>query len=203
MPARKNLQGKSFGRWTVENYGGPGTCGATWYCKCDCGTLRRVNANSLLSGASTSCGCSGAEALAKRATVHGHNTKGQSETYKRWRNMLSRCNDPSHTSFRNYGAKGITVDPRWAKSFVAFLEDMGECPKGKTLDRIDGTKGYCKDNCRWFTMKEQGNNRNNNRYLTFRGETRNVVAWAEILGIKEGTIRARLSRGATDEDALR
>ena len=204
MPARKNLQGQVFGRWTVKGYGGPGTCGATWYCRCECGTLRQVNANSLLSGASTSCGCWAAEVLSARARKHGHITKegGQSRTYRAWRGMLRRCDDPQHPSYKNYGAKGISVCERW-RSFAAFLEDMGECPDGKTLDRVKSSEGYSKENCRWLTMKEQGNNRSNNRLLTLHGKTHTVSQWAALTGLNESTIRGRLFRGDTDEEALR
>lgn len=61
-----------------------------------------------------------------------------------------------------YVHEGMTVDPRW-ESFENFLVDMGERPEGKTLDRIDGTKGYCKDNCRWATPLEQAWNRSQNK----------------------------------------
>lgn len=203
MPARKNLIGCVFGKWTVIDYAGPGTVGATWNCSCECGTSRRVNASSLLAGTSTSCGCSGAEALGLRMTVHGHLSGGKhSPTYTVWRGMLRRCSDQTHPSYANYGGKGVAVCERW-KLFEAFLEDMGERPDGKTLDRVDGSKGYSKSNCRWFTMKEQANNRANNHLLTFRGETHNIAEWATILGIKEGTIRARVCRGATDDEALK
>lgn len=202
MPARKNLVGQRFGRWLVTAYGGPGTSGATWVCACDCGTARRVNANALLAGWSESCGCLAREVNSQRAT-HGH-TKGgkQSPTFVVWHSMLGRCRNPKHLSYENYGGRGIKVCERW-ESFASFLEDMGDRPKGMTLDRLDNNGDYCPQNCRWISMKENSNNRRNNRLLTLHGKTHTVAQWAALTGLPEGTIRARLHRGASDEDALK
>lgn len=173
-----------------------------WLCRCDCGTERAVHAASLLSGKSISCGCWQRDFLALEKPKHGHNRRGnQSLTYKSWRNMLRRCNDPKHGSYHNYGGRGIKVCEEW-RSFEVFLSDMGERPEGKTLDRIDGNKGYSKENCRWMDMREQANNRANNHLLTHNGETHTIAEWARILGVADGTIRARVHRGFSDADAL-
>jgi hypothetical protein len=202
MPARKNLVGQKFGRWSVTAYGGPGTSGATWVCECECGTARRVNANSLLAGSSLSCGCLAKEVASER-TTHGHTKGGKhSATFTAWHSMTARCTSVKHPSFGNYGGRGIKVCDSW-KSFGGFLADMGEKPKGTTLDRIDSNGDYCKENCRWVSMRENSNNRRNNRLLTLHGKTHTVSQWAALTGIKESTIRVRLHRGASDEEALR
>jgi hypothetical protein len=61
-------------------------------------------------------------------------------------------------SFRNYGARGITVCYRW-KKFENFLADMGERPKGLTLERRDNDGNYTPLNCKWATRSEQMHNR--------------------------------------------
>jgi hypothetical protein len=71
-----------------------------------------------------------------------------------WQAMRARCLRPTASNYARYGGRGITIDPRW-DVFANFLEDMGERPKGKTLDRIDPDGNYCKDNCRWATAAEQ------------------------------------------------
>ncbi len=130
-----------------------------WLCRCECGNEKEILLISLKTGNTKSCGCSTQELRTKGITKHGHNQTGKrSPTYISWDNMIGRCNRPSQLRYKHYGGRGITYDVRW-KSFANFLEDMGERPKGKTLDRIDVDGNYCKENCRWATNKEQNNNK--------------------------------------------
>lgn len=78
-------------------------------------------------------------------------------TYKSWSEMKHRCN----SKIKKY--KNISYCERWNK-FEFFLEDMGERPKNKTLDRIDCYGNYEPSNCRWASMEEQQNNKSSNRY---------------------------------------
>lgn len=80
-----------------------------------------------------------------------------------WYSMKLRCHTPSHPDFKYYGGKGVKVCDRWLESFDNFLEDMGERPPGKTLDRIDSALDYTPDNCRWATSMEQCHNRSNSK----------------------------------------
>lgn len=113
-------------------------------------------------------------------------------TYYIWRSMRSRCLDPNSTSYRFYGAKNILVCQRWVDSYDSFFEDMGECPKDKTLDRINSAGNYEPSNCRWATMKEQQNNRRDNVFITYEDKTLSVSCWADELGIKKSTLFRRL-----------
>lgn len=113
--------------------------------------------------------------------------------YKRWQSMLQRCYYPKHVAFWRYGGAGISVCERW-HSFPQFLEDMGEAPSGMSLERIDNTKGYSPENCRWATRIEQGRNTTTNRLITFDGRTQCLKAWANEIGITVPSLRNRLDR---------
>jgi len=79
-------------------------------------------------------------------------------TYNSWNSMRGRCNCVTNPEYPRYGGAGITYDPRW-ESYATFRQDMGRRPTGTTLDRIDGTKGYFKENCRWATPSQQAHNK--------------------------------------------
>lgn len=108
--------------------------------------------------------------------------------------MKARCSNPSNQQFGNYGGRGIGFDPSW-ETFDAFLSEMGERPKGLTLERNDNSLGYSKANCRWATMNEQSlNKRNNVRYL-LHGKSQTLSEWSRELGIKRLTLRYRAHHG--------
>ena len=155
-----------------------------WFFKCDCGKEKVIVVNNVKNGHTKSCGC----------WKHGMtNTK----TYYSWVSMKTRCFNKSDEHYKNYGARGITVCNEWLgkNGFQNFYKDMGERPRKKTLDRIDNDGNYELSNCRWATSKEQGNNQRSNHLVTYKGITKNVTQWAEILGIKRKTLFERARRG--------
>jgi len=118
-------------------------------------------------------------------------------TYIAWRNMRSRCTNPSHAGWRNYGGRGITVCPKW-DSYDQFFKDMGPKPSGLTLERLDTSKGYRPGNCAWVTMRDNLNNRRN----TAKVAGIPVTVIAERTGIKPDTLRKRQQRGIDDSRIL-
>ena len=115
--------------------------------------------------------------------------------------MLARCYDPKHQSFSRYGARGILVCDRWWTDFKNFLEDMGERPKGYTLDRIDPNGDYSKSNCRWVCPARQQHHRRDSKlswekiseikHMREEGFTHKAIA--ETFGVVQSTIGRVLS----------
>jgi hypothetical protein len=133
------------------------------------------------------------------ASIH---RKTGSRIYASWSMMIQRCTNPNFTKFPAYGGSGITVSKEWLESFETFFADMGERPVGKDLDRINGTLGYSKENCRWATPEEQSQNRKSARLLTFRGEIKCIAEWARMVDLAYTTVVSRLNKGWTIEESL-
>ena len=196
--SRKALEiipGQCFGNLVVLSKAKKGTQGhIQWFCACYCGSETVVTSSNLQGGNTKSCGCG--------RTTHGETRDGEiPRTYTVWSNMRDRCR-PASLDNKHYYGRGISICERW-DVYEKFKEDMGECPEGKTLDRIDNDGNYEPGNCRWATMKEQGRNRRNNVILTYDGHTACLAEWAEITGINYHTLDNRLKRSKwTTEEIL-
>ena len=121
-----------------------------------------------------------------------------------WHNMKTRCNNPNYDKYKFYGEKGITVCDEWTKSYEIFKEwaVKNGYEENLTLDRIDNKKGYSPDNCRWVSQKEQANNRTSNIFIEYNGKTLTIAELAEKTDIKYETLRRRIRRGWSIEQAL-
>lgn len=200
MAKLKDITGQKFGKWTVLEHKEKRGQAHYWLCKCECGNTAIVRGGSLAQGTSKSCGCVGRQKTIERSTKHGgYGTR----LYRIWDDMKARCYNHNSISYPNYGAKGITVCEEW-KNFKTFMDwALANGYNDKlTIDRIDYNKGYTADNCRWITMMEQSNNRSNNHYITYNGETLTMVQWARKLNISYNLLCQRMSRGWTFEKAI-
>lgn len=121
-----------------------------------------------------------------------HNMRDSIE-YKSWSMMKNRCSNPKSNRYKYYIEKGIKVCDRWIHSFENFYEDMGVRPSlAYSIDRIDNSKGYYPENCRWATTKQQSNNQSSNILITYNGETRTIAQWSDYTSIPYKTLHGRI-----------
>lgn len=203
MAAKEDLTGRQFGRLKVIRPAKPlkyrGKNLSRWYCLCECGAYHIVRGHQIRSGRTKSCGC-----LAKQVRLTANYRHGleQHPSYCSWNHMMNRCKYVTNDNYKHYGGRGIQIeDPRWL-DVTNFVADMGVRPAGTSLDRIDNEKGYCKENCRWATPKQQARNKRTSAYLTFEGKTQTKADWAEELGVSIDYIKHRIKKGWSLEEII-
>lgn len=201
MGSAINMTGMVFGALTVlcEN-GRSGDGKIKWLVKCGCGEAFSATGVRIRSGEVRSCPDCSKERVRSASTTHG---KSQSDEYRIWTHIKSRCLNSNVPEFVNYGGRGISICDRWRKSFENFLSDMGPRPsKRHSIDRIDTNGNYEPDNCRWATNKVQANNRRANRLIEIEGTTKTMAQWADGSGLRHETLLKRLKKGVSGKTLL-
>ena len=212
-PNRKDfidLSGRKIGRLHVDKRIGRGSHHETFYkCTCECGNIVYVNAASLRSGSTKSCGCLARELNKTRIHINTNKKHGYAGTklYKVWKNMRNRCHNPKYAYYHQYGGRGIKICDEWdnpdtgSTNFIHWALESGY-EEGLTLDRIDNDGNYCPENCRWVSMKHQDNNRSSNHYVQIERWVFSLSIWADITGNDIKNIRNRIQRGWTEYEAI-
>lgn len=193
MSAKIDITGKRFGRLTVISEAGRKRKEVAWLCKCDCGNTIVTNGYGLRSGHVQSCGCYMKDRIRQTVTKHG---ECNSKLYKTYYNMKNRCYNPHYYLFQHYGGKGITLSEEWLgengyMNFVKWSLENGYNEE-LSIDRIDNSKGYSPENCRWTDMRTQQNNRTNNRRVTIHNETHTAAQWARLLNVSYAAFQKHL-----------
>ena len=153
---RDNMIGNKIDMLTVVEYLGRGM----FKCVCDCGNIIEKAEWNLCKENKTdvtkSCGC----------YKNSHGLSG-TRIYNIWKGMRRRCYSESAKDYKNYGGRGIRFSDSWL-DFMEFFKDMNDeyikhtnkyGEKNTSIDRINSSGNYCKENCRWATASVQANNR--------------------------------------------
>ena len=209
--AYHDLAGKRFGSilvlYRIENkvYKGNREF-VQWLCECDCGKIIKVTTISLTSkNSKSSCGCK-TERKPQKIRKHG---KTNTRLFTIWGSMKDRCYNKNHMGYPRYGGIGILICEEWMDKDFGFINfynwamDNGYSDE-LSIDRIDGSKSYFPENCRWATHKEQQNNTSNNIRIEHDGIIKTISEWKEALNITSNsrTPYDRYRRGERDFDKL-
>lgn len=187
------LTNQQIGKWSVgESFQHSVHHYRMYKCVCECGTEKDVKHDHLVNGKTISCGCS--------VVKHGMTN---SKEYRVWDSMVRRCHSKSHHAFKDYGARGIYVCDKW-RNFEGFFADMGNQPKGMSIERINNSLGYSKENCKWATVVDQARNRrstklNLDQVKSIKELISNGISQA-VIAAKFGVSRANIghiAQGAT------
>lgn len=161
-------------------------------CRCDCGNTCFIQSYIINTDLIKSCGCYNSEQSSKRSFKDGR--AGTSEFYI-YNAMRQRCLNTKNRNYKYYGGRGIKISSDWLVDFSNFLVDMGKRPsKNHSIERIDNNGDYCKENCKWATIKEQGNNKRTTRFIEFNGERLTISQWSERTSLSCDLLSSRILR---------
>lgn len=193
--------GSKYGRLTVVDFVHKAP---KWYwkCVCDCGGIVIAQPCVIKSGHTASCGCLQRENAKVSNLKHGQST---TRLYRIYNGMKNRCYNEKQDNYSNYGGRGVSICEEWIKSFDNFYtwSLSNGYADNLSIDRIDNSKNYSPDNCRWVSRLAQNENTRRNNLLTIDGKTQPLSAWAREKGINYHTLSFRIhQKGLTPEEAL-
>lgn len=207
MAIQKPLEkGRKYGRltvmWEYEK---------KWWkyyekCLCECWNIKWIERFNVSHWKCISCWCYRKEETSKRNSKHWMT---RTRIYKIYAEIKRRCDCEKQTSYCWYWGRWIKYE--W-ETFEDFYKDMGDSyqnhvnefwEKDTTIERIDSNWNYCKENCRWATIKEQGNNRRSNRRVIYMWkEYPSIKMLCEDLWVNYKLIKHRLEKGWDISDAV-
>lgn len=186
-----DLTGQKFNRLLVLGPTRTQSGVFAWKCKCDCGNITITQGSQLKNGHSKSCGCYKNDIARQRLTKHGF---ARTKLRRVLTSMRSRCENPNHVSYKNYGGRGIDVCEEWKTDFMSFYNWAinNGYKDDLQIDRIDNNKNYEPSNCRWATRKENLMNKRTTLIYEYNGQVKTLKDWSEQYGIPYKRLRCRV-----------
>ena len=133
-----------------------------------------------------------------------HYRRCRGPEYYVWIGVKTRCLNKKEAGYKHYGGRGILICDRWKDSFDNFLHDMGKRPSPKhSIERLDVNGNYEPGNCVWATKSQQVLNTRANKRYTHDGITLTIIEWENRVGLSRNSLRVRVERGWSFEDAIR
>ena len=153
------MVGKTYNFLTCVKYAGKKGKAHAFEFECVCGTRKVLRGSEVRNGLTTSCGCKRREQcseVGKSARTHGLSRHRVNTIFS---GIKQRCENPNCVSYKNYGAKGVTLHPS-ISTLETFIDCVGMPPSDEhTIDRFPKSNGnYEPGNIRWATYEQQGNN---------------------------------------------
>ena len=96
-----DIEGKSFGAWTVIGYVGkrPRGTGSRWLCRCTCGSTSCVDQAELQRGRSNGCRQCGAGRATPHRTTHGESRNPRTPEYGAYIDAKQRCQNKNNDGY--------------------------------------------------------------------------------------------------------
>lgn len=188
--------GKRQGQIVVLSHFKKGKNNANYFrCQCDCGRISEIRVNHFIHDNQTTCG---------RFHKKYENSIVGTKIYNTWNRMIDRCYNPKNHKYYRYGKRGISVCNDWLNNYDNFYTWCinNGYKEGLSLDRINNDGNYEPSNCRWTTRTQQQRNMCRNKMITYKGETRCLVEWCELLNIPYYNTSKRLFRNWSIERAF-
>lgn len=186
IPKGEDLAGQTIADITFIGY----EASSIWRVQYSCGHFGKAEAHIIRKSSTGLC----VQCMRKQPKTKRHGLT-RTSTHNSWCNMRRRCYKEGNNRYEYYGLNGITVCDRWnpdkGGSFDNFLEDMGECPEGLSLERVDLALGYYKENCIWADDITQANNKSNNILIEHNGEVWSLRRWCERSGLNYKAVFAK------------
>lgn len=186
-----DITGHKFNNLTAIRYEKTYRNQQYWLFKCDCGKEKILPKHHVRKGEVKSCGC-----LLKQNKTGLKHGLSKTRLYSIFQGMKNRCYNPNEPAYKNYGLKGINICPEWLNNFKTFYNWalLNGYNDNLTIERIDNSKGYYEDNCRWIPLGEQTKNTSYNLRITYLGKTQCLAKWCEELGLNKSLTQRRLKR---------